>query len=214
MLFLIRMIVFIDESGDAGFKIGKGSSSFFIISLIIFDEELDAEETALKIKRLRKQLGKTEKYEFKFNKCNRVYREKFLQEIKNCNFRIRSIVVNKERVYSTHLRDFTTDFYGFTLRMVLQHNNDTIKNAKIRIDGSGERNFKKQLTLYLRKFLNSSKNKVMKNLQFKDSKRDMLIQLADMVAGSIRRDFEKTTPDSCVYRKIIRKPEEDTWEFQ
>lgn len=208
------MIVFIDESGDAGFKIGKGSSAFFVISLVIFDDELDAEETALKIKRLRKQLGKTEKYEFKFNKCDRIYREKFFHEIKNCNFRTRSIVVNKEKVYSTHLRDFTTDFYGFTLRMVLQHNDDTIKNAKIRIDGSGERNFRKQLTLYLRKFLNSPKNKVMKNLQFNDSKQNVLIQLADMVAGSIRRDFEHTTSDCDVYRKIIHKREEDIWEFQ
>ena len=49
---------------------------------------------------------------------------------------------------------------------------------------------------------------------FNDSKQNVLIQLADIVAGSIRRDFEKTTPDSCVYRKIIRKREEDTWEFQ
>lgn len=46
------MIVFIDESGDAGFKIGKGSSTFFVISLIIFDDELEAEETALRIKNL------------------------------------------------------------------------------------------------------------------------------------------------------------------
>ena len=77
------MIVFIDESGDAGFKIGKGSSTFFVISLIIFDDELEAEETALRIKKLRKQLKKTDKFEFKFNKCNRIYREKFLQEIKS-----------------------------------------------------------------------------------------------------------------------------------
>lgn len=213
-VILNRMIVFIVESGDAGFKIGKGSSTFFVISLIIFDDELEAEETALRIKKLRKQLKKTDKFEFKFNKCNRIYREKFLQEIKNCNFRIRSIIINKKGVYSTHLRDFTTDFYGFSLRMVLQHNNDSIKNAKIRIDGSGERNFRKQLTLYLRKFLNSPNNKVIKNFRFQDSRQNVLIQLADMVAGSIRRSFEHTTPDFDVYRKIIQKREEDTWEFK
>ncbi|MFA6518596.1 MAG: DUF3800 domain-containing protein [Candidatus Shapirobacteria bacterium] len=48
------MLIFIDESGDAGFRIQKGSSAHFVISLVIFDDELDAEETALKIKRLKK----------------------------------------------------------------------------------------------------------------------------------------------------------------
>lgn len=208
------MLIFIDESGDAGFKISKGSSSYFVISLVIFDEELDAEETALKIKKLRKALNKSDKFEFKFNKCNRKLREEFLGEIKNCNFRIRSIVMDKEKIYSKHLRDLTTDFYGFSLRMVLQHNGKTIKNAKIRIDGSGERKFRKQLTLYLRKYLNSSSKKIIKNLRFYDSKQNVLIQLADMIAGSIRRDFEKTTPDHNIYRKIIRKREEDAWEFR
>lgn len=208
------MLIFIDESGDAGFKISKGSSSYFVISLVIFDEELDAEETALKIKKLRKALNKSDKFEFKFNKCNRKLREEFLGEIKNCNFRIRSIVMDKEKIYSKHLRDLTNDFYGFSLRMVLQHNGKTIKNAKIRIDGSGERKFRKQLTLYLRKYLNSSSKKIIKNLRFYDSKQNVLIQLADMIAGSIRRDFEKTTPDHNIYRKIIRKREEDAWEFR
>ncbi len=208
------MLIFIDESGDAGFKISKGSSSYFVISLVIFDEELDAEETALKIKKLRKALNKSDKFEFKFNKCNRKLREEFLNEIRNCNFRIRSIVMDKEKIYSKHLRDLATDFYGFSLRMVLQHNGKTIKNAKIRIDGSGERKFRKQLTLYLRKYLNSSNKKIIKNLRFYDSKQNVLIQLADMIAGSIRRDFEKTTPDHNIYRKIIRKREEDAWEFR
>jgi len=207
------MLIFIDESGDAGFKISKGSSSYFVISLVIFDEELDAEETALKIKKLRKALNKSDKFEFKFNKCNRKLREEFLNEIRNCNFRIRSIVMDKEKIYSKHLRDLATDFYGFSLRMVLQHNGKTIKNAKIRIDGSGERKFRKQLTLYLRKYLNSSNKKIIKNLRFYDSKQNVLIQLADMIAGSIRRDFEKT-PDHNIYRKIIRKREEDAWEFR
>lgn len=39
------MIVFIDESGDAGFKTRQGSSRSFIIALIIFDNEFDAEVT-------------------------------------------------------------------------------------------------------------------------------------------------------------------------
>lgn len=36
------MLVFIDDSGDPGFKIEKGSSSVFVIALVIFDDDLEA----------------------------------------------------------------------------------------------------------------------------------------------------------------------------
>ena len=53
-----QSLVFIDESGDAGFKIEKGSSSHFVVVLVIFNDELVAEETALTIKKLKRELKK------------------------------------------------------------------------------------------------------------------------------------------------------------
>lgn len=32
------MLVFIDDSGDPGFKLDKGSSRFFVICSVIFDD--------------------------------------------------------------------------------------------------------------------------------------------------------------------------------
>ena len=144
------MIVFIDESGDPGFKIKRGSTLHFVIALVIFDEELEAEEAALKIKKLRKKLGKTDRFEFKFSKCKPELRKAFLNEVKDCSFRIRAIVFNKNTIYSSFLRGEKEKFYNFALRQVLEHNNKTIKNAKLRLDGTGERDFRRQLTVYLR----------------------------------------------------------------
>lgn len=208
------MLVFIDESGDTGFKLQKGSSAHFVIVLIIFDEELESEETALKIKKLRKRLKKSEKYEFKFNKCNKEYRCAFLNEIKNSNFKVRAIVLDKEKIYSQNFRKNKELFYNFALRNVLEHNNNTIKNAKIRLDGRGERIFRQQLSLYLRRYLNTQTIKIMKNLRFRDSKKDVLIQLADMVAGSLRRFYDRSTGDWDIYWKIIKPKGRDIWEFK
>ncbi len=208
------MIVFIDESGDPGFKTAKGSSPHFVIALIIFDEELDAEEAALKIKKLRKRLNKSDRFEFKFSRCGREIRAAFLNEINTVNFRIRAIVFEKESIYSAHLRSNKESFYNFSLRQVLEHNNNTIKNAKIRLDGRGERFFRRELSVYLRRSLNSQTKNVMKNLRFRDSKNDVLIQMADMIAGTIRRYYDRATKDWNVYRKIIKNKEEDIWEFK
>lgn len=208
------MIIFIDESGDPGFKISRGSSPHFVIALIVFNEDLDAEETALKIKKLKRKLKKTDKFEFKFNGCNRSLREAFLQEIKDSTFKIRAIVFNKETMYSLHLRTTKEDFYNFSLRQVLEHNNNTIKNAKIRLDGRGERIFRQRLSVYLRQYLNSRTKRVIKNLRFRDSKNDVLIQMADMISGAIRRYYDKNTSDWNAYRKITKHKEEDVWEFK
>ena len=40
-----------DDSGDPGFKLGRGSTDYFAIATVFFDDDLDAEEMALKTKR-------------------------------------------------------------------------------------------------------------------------------------------------------------------
>lgn len=60
------MLVFIDDSGDPGFKLEKGSTSHFVIAMVIFDDTLEAEKTALAIKELRRELQFSDNSEFKF----------------------------------------------------------------------------------------------------------------------------------------------------
>lgn len=209
------MLIFIDESGDAGFKTLRGSSESFVIVLVIFDDELEAERTALRIKDFKLETGKSLLYEIKFNNLKKDDRLSFLSVVKNFRFRVRSIVVNKNRIYSSTLRSDTKIYYNYFLRQVLEHNNSTINNAKLRIDGFGERNFKKAMMSYLRQSLNGKvKNKVMKNLKFVDSKSSVLIQLADMIAGSIHRAYQNGKSDRIVYREMIKKRIEDEWVFE
>ena len=52
-----KQLVFIDDSGDPGFKLNRGSSKHFVIACVIFDDPLDAEETALQMKKFRRDLG-------------------------------------------------------------------------------------------------------------------------------------------------------------
>jgi len=184
---MIAMIIFIDESGDSGFKIKKGSSKIFAIALVIFDDELEAEATALNIKRLRRRLNRSDRYEFKFNKASKKERIEFLKVVQNCKFRIRAIVIEKEKIYSPNLRNYKDRFYNYVIKMVLKHNNKTIRNAKIKLDGSGDRTFRRNLRVYLSREL--GKDKVMKNFKFSKSHSNVLIQLSDMIVGSLRRSY-------------------------
>jgi hypothetical protein len=208
------MIIFIDESGDAGFKIAKGSSRNFVVVLIIFEDELDAEETALAIKKLRRNLKKSDNFEFKFNKMDKKTRLEFLNTVKKCKFKIRAIVIQKEKIYSRALRESKDKFYNFVMKEVLKNNNDTIKNAKIRLDGLGERTFRRNLSVYLRKNLNDKNKSIIKDLKFRNSKNDVLIQLADVIAGTISKSYDAEKSDSKEYIKTITKLIDDLWEFK
>lgn len=208
------MLVFIDDSGDAGFKFEKGSSTFFIISCIIFKDELEAEKAAVAIKELRRKLKFPDDVEFKFSKSSRITRQKFLQTINKFNFKIRSVVVNKTIIRSRELRGNKNSFYSYVIKLLLQYSDGSILNAKVRIDGSGDRIFRRSFLTYLRKQLNSSQRKIMKDCQLLDSKNNVLIQMVDMIAGSIRRSYEISKRDREIYKKIFIKHIEDEWKFR
>jgi hypothetical protein len=134
-----------------------------VIALIIFDDELDAEEVALKIKKLRRDIRKSDQS---------------------------------------------------ALKEVLKYNNDAISQAKIRLDGSGNKLFRQNLINYLRKSLNSNEKQVMQNLRFRDSNKDVLIQLSDMVVGSIRRYYDAESKDYELYIKLLRARIENVKKFE
>jgi hypothetical protein len=203
------MLVFIDDSGDPGFKIEKGSSKFFIISMIIFDDHLEAEKTAVRIKELKRELGFSDNIEFKFCNSRKEVREKFLTIISTSNFKIRSLVVNKEKIYSEELRNSKKKFYSYFIKVALEYSGQTIKNARIKIDGSGDRIFRKSFISYLKRELNDKK--IMSNCKLIDSKKNVLIQMVDMIAGATRRSYEKK---EMIYKNIIKKHIENEWEFK
>lgn len=208
------MLVFIDDSGDAGFKLEKGSSEFFVICAVIFDDNLEAEKTALAIKELRRELKFSDNVEFKFNGSRKKVKELFLRSVAKYNFRIRVLVVDKKKIRSDELKNSKDSFYSYFIKTLLKHNGGTILSARIKIDGSGDRVFRKSFMTYLRLQLNGKQQKVMKNCRLVNSKSNVLIQLADMVAGAVRRSYDKTKTDNATYKDIIKKHIEDEWSFK
>lgn len=107
------MLIFIDESGDAGFKFGNGSTDFFVISAVVFDSKVEVERVSMAIKNLRCRLGFSSGTEFKFNGSRSVVVIEFLRAINVFDFRIRSLVINK---VSFNNQQFENDRYPFIIR--------------------------------------------------------------------------------------------------
>lgn len=164
------------------------------------------------IKELRRCLKFSDDTEFKFAKSRRDVRVNFLEVINNFKFRVRFIHVEKRLIRSKELQTNKNSFYGYFIKEVLKHSKFT--RAKIRIDGSGDRIFRKSFLLYLRRELNNKENHIMENCKLVNSKGDMLIQAADMIAGAIRRSYDVAKKDCKLYRDVIEKRIESGWEFK
>lgn len=208
------MLVFIDDSGDPGFKLDGGSSKFFIIALVIFNDDLEAEKTALAVKELRREVGFPDDAEFKFSKSSKSIREKFLNRVTDFDFKVRAIVFDKSVLYSEELKNNRNSFYSYAIKSVLKNSAGSVMNARVKIDGSGDRVFRKTFTTYLRRELNSHEKTIVKNCRLVDSKSNVLVQLADMVAGSIHRFYQPDKSDSTIYKTIIKKHIESEWKFK
>lgn len=205
------MLVLIDESGDPGFKLVRGSSSHFIVAMVVFDDFAAAEHAAKVIAQTRARLRV--KPEFKFSRSHDHVRDAFFGAVCGLPFRVRALVVDKGALYSTRLREDTDCFYNFFVQTLMRYDNATLREANVKIDGSGDRKFKRHLQTYLRRRLPRGR---VRKLRFVDSAKDDLVQLADMCAGAIlrARRADGKRNDRWLAMLHAARRVEDLWDFR
>jgi len=203
------MLVFIDESGDPGFKIERGSSPVFVMSMVMFQSDVKAQEADEAIRQCA--IDCRVKPEWKFNNSSNEKRDAFFECISGLDFKVRAISVDKAVLYSHELKTNPSRFYNFFTKSMLKHDNGRLSNAKIIIDGSGDRRLRQELGRYLKQELPKGS---MRKLSFRDSRDDRLVQLADMTAGAIARSYSDRAHKDRWRRSLQRAGRVDNiWNF-
>ncbi len=197
------MLVFIDESGDPGMKLLRSSSRYFIVTLLAFEDNDEALAADQRIGLLKRELGFPPHFEFHFNKLRPDYREQFLKAVSPYDWFYFSIVVNKEKLTGKGFQ-YPDSFYKYTCSLVFENAKPHLNDATVVIDGSGSRQFQRQLSTYLRKRVNDPKagSRFIHKVKLQDSKANHLLQMADMVCGAVARSF-KEKDDAQVCRRLI-----------
>ena len=184
------MYVFIDDSGDAGFKLAQGSSQMLVIACCIFTTAEDAEHVAGTMRDFRRSLGWNPLQEFKFSKMSDEIRLSFLSRLSHAPFVVRALVIDKTS-FSLESRGVhsSASFYSFAIQEALSHASSLLVDAKVVIDGKSSKSHSKSIGVQLRSYLNRESQTVAK-ISFVDSEGNQLIQLADIMAGTIRKAFD------------------------
>ena len=185
----------------------KGSDPVFAIGMVIFKSSADADATRAIIESLHSKLS--HKAEFKFSKCRDEVRDGFFRSVVGCPFDVRALVVEKKVIYSTKLRNDNDAFYNYFVKQLMQYDGGALQDARIRIDGSGDREFQRALSSYLRRELGEK----IRDVKMIESHRDALVQLADMCVGAIARSY-RDRPDAARWRIMLRPRIANIWPFK
>jgi hypothetical protein len=198
------MLVFIDESGDAGMKLGSGSSPYFCVLAAVFKDNFSADACDRGIDQLRRELRKPSRHEFHFSHCPHPIKESFLRCVSQEQFSYDAFVIDKSRLFSPKFRDAKA-FYEFAVSIVCENAGQDLADAKVVIDKNGNREFLQRLQRTLKCKLNGNGENIVRKVAMQDSQSNNLVQLADMACGAVAHSI---TAGDHRFRNIIRKRNE------
>ena len=173
---------FTDESGDPGTDIDRGASKYFVMSTAIFKDALEIQILSAEIKKLARKLFKNDFHEFHFVNERPEHRHEFMKLISKHKFEI-VIFQTDKTIHKT-----SNNLYELALKNICSHITGGHNSYTMKFDGKVSKSYKFAVEKSLRTF--SKQKFVIDKIKFVNSKGDSMIQLADMVAGIIRRKLE------------------------
>lgn len=182
-----NIIAFADESGNNSFEFSTQGTHFIIASIILRKDKL--EETEALIEDIRHRYFQTG--EIKSSKVgdNHARRLKILQEIVKADFSIYAVVVNKKQLIGEGFR-YKPLFYKFLNGLVYKELFKTFPELDLVVDEHGSSDFMRQFKVYVEK--NHKPNLFSgSEFQFSGSATSVMIQLADLIAGTLGRCFDE-----------------------
>lgn len=200
------MLIFIDESGDTGFKFESGSSDFFVMSLVLFEDPKEGERCSDQIDQLKKELGLPPTAEFHFNHNADKTKLAFLQTITAFDFAYFVAVIDKKSPQlGGRVFEQKETFYKYACNLVFSKTMPFIDNATITFDKAGSKEFQTGLRKYL-KASNDKSLQLIKNIKQQDSSKTNLLQVADYIAG-IHNRMAQGRKECTQFYEIIKKRE-------
>lgn len=185
--------IFLDESGDLGFK--KTSSKWFIFTIVLTNNHKKIEKV---IKNIRKGLKKKYKLkELHAYHADSVTKHRMLKKLSGLeDLKVLCIVLNKEKVY-IDLQKQKNYLYNYTANILLDrlHNKKIIKTDEpisLYIDQKDTKKFiRENFENYLKDNLVKRGNSGKIEIKIKPSHTEKCLQAVDFVSWAIFRKYER-----------------------
>lgn len=201
------MLAFIDEAGDTGLKTDRGSSRYFVVALVLFEEHEEAQACDQRITLLKRELNYPEDFEFHFRHNSDRVRKRFLEAVAPYNFLYFGFALNKDpaKLWGPGFQH-KESLYKYACGLVFENAKPYLGEALIAVDESGTATFRSQLAKYLRRRMTTTEGRsLIKQVKMQPSRGNNLLQLVDYVAGVINRKVQGKKDASDYYRYLATK---------
>tara|TARA_Y100000310_G_scaffold67450_1_gene62774 strand:+ start:568 stop:1170 length:603 start_codon:yes stop_codon:yes gene_type:complete len=179
--------MFLDESGELGFK--KFSTKYFTITLLVcgIHEEQDLQRIIKKIRQriLKKKLKQSP--EIKWNNSSNELKQKVFQKLEKIDFEIFTIVLDKSKVYD-YLKGKKHKLYNYLSNLIIT---ECSIDGKFELSVDRSKN-KRSLRDDFDNYIRNNLKKECPNLSIKheDSKSNGGLQVLDFISGAIFNKYE------------------------
>lgn len=201
-----RVFAFTDESGAFGWQLDNANvSTHFIIGAVIVRESV-LDEVRMQVEEIRRKHFQTGEMKSSSVGKNHSRRKRILADLQKIDFSIFAVVIDKTQLLEAKGLRFKPSFYKFTNNIVHKELKRAFREITVVADEIGGSEYMQSFAKYV------SERQDIPNLlndaafRFENSKNDVLIQLADLISGSIAFDFDAHRGDTYQnYRRMLEK---------
>lgn len=129
-------------------------------------------------------------FEFEFSKTKKSYRVEFLKSVRLFKFYCLSTVIDKKLLDRSLYKKSKMKFYDFIISEFIQTNKKYFRKSTIHFDKMIDPLIHKSFNSWIRRLLKDDCGKNVINIKHDRSQSNNLIQLADMIAGTLFHKFE------------------------
>ena len=204
-----RVYAFIDESGAFGWNLENPSVSRFFILTAVIVEETELEVLTNEAKKIKEKFFQTG--EMKSSKIGTNYerRKKILDEISKLNCKFFPLICDKEMLLKENYPglQFKQPFYKFLNNIIDTELVKAFPVITIVSDSTGNDDFIQSFIEYMKKKVIIPDLFSESDIQLRDSKSSCLIQIADIISGTLQYvyDKRKKVPNNYDFIKQIEK---------
>jgi len=197
------MLVFVDESGDSGFKLDRGSSTHFVVAAVCFSDRSEADACDAAIGEYRRNAGLSDRFEFHFSQTRDDITFRLLQTVTTFDFIYAACFVDKTLIGCDPGRspddDLLADLSESALRLL-----PDLAEAIVVVDGEKPKTLQSQFEKRLKEVNRERGLRAVRKVKFRRSQGNNLVQLADAVSGAV---FRSITKNDDTLRNVIRRHE-------
>jgi len=202
-----RIFAFTDESGAFGWDLDNETVSTHFLITAILVKESDLYGLRNSVESIRQKYFQTGEMKSSHIGRNHQRRIKVLNDLLELPFSILTVVIDKSQLTDSRGLQHRKPFYKFTNNIVHKELQYLFSKLTIVADEIGRSDYMKSFCEYVKARVPAPNLFGESDFSFANSQNDVLIQLADLVCGSLSYDYDFHKKDNRApsYHKILER---------